>query len=100
MGVDWLEIGCLMEVSSMFDMCTYCIFYTLYDRVIRNAQIICNFEYTFYSNLDNSNWMSLLSEDVYAGIDIINYKTKSNKNTHIHVVVLMVTLYLHFPNNY
>ncbi len=30
MGVNWPEIGCLMEVSIMFDMCTYCVF-TLQD---------------------------------------------------------------------
>ncbi len=26
MGVDWLQIGYLMEVSVMFDICTYCVF--------------------------------------------------------------------------
>ncbi len=26
MEVDWPEIGCLMEVSTMFYICTYCIF--------------------------------------------------------------------------
>ena len=26
MGVDWPEITCLMEVSIMFYMCTYCVF--------------------------------------------------------------------------
>ncbi len=31
MGVDGPEIGCWMEVSSMFDICTYCVF-TLYGR--------------------------------------------------------------------
>ena len=31
MEVDWPKIGCLMEVSIMFDICTYCIF-TLYRR--------------------------------------------------------------------
>ena len=30
-GVDWPEIGCLMEVSVMFDICTYYIL-TLYGR--------------------------------------------------------------------
>ena len=34
MGVDWLKIGCLMEVSIMIDICTYCVF-TLYDRPSR-----------------------------------------------------------------
>ena len=33
MWVDWLEIGSLMEVSIMFDICTYCIFtFNLYSR--------------------------------------------------------------------
>ncbi len=29
MGVDWLKIWRLLEVSTMFDICTYCVF-TLY----------------------------------------------------------------------
>ena len=31
MGVDWLKIGCLMEVSIVFDICRYCVF-TFYGR--------------------------------------------------------------------
>ncbi len=32
MGVDWPKIGCQMEVSIVFAICTYCIF-TLYGRM-------------------------------------------------------------------
>ena len=33
MAVDWHGTGCLMEVSVMFDIWTYCVF-TLYDKDI------------------------------------------------------------------
>ncbi len=31
-SMDWPELGCLMEVTILFDTCTYCIL-TLYDRM-------------------------------------------------------------------
>ena len=40
MGVDWPEIFCLMEVSIMFDICTYCGF-TWYDRDNKIVMATC-----------------------------------------------------------
>ena len=48
-GVDWSEIGCLMEVSAMFYICTYCVFtwsgsgvqntpYTIISAVVESTQ--------------------------------------------------------------
>ncbi len=36
-GVDWPKIVCLMEVSTLFCICTYCIF-TRYGRIIDSFQ--------------------------------------------------------------
>ncbi len=44
--MDWREIACLMEVSIMFDTCTYCVF-TLYIRLCTSDILPMSFWSTF-----------------------------------------------------
>ncbi len=50
MGVDWPEIACLMEVSTMFNICRYCIF-TWYGRDAINATKIQHLNLQGHSSL-------------------------------------------------
>ena len=62
MGVDWAEIGCLIEVSIMFDICTYCVItfcvgpfgHMFFKRFI------------FIYNLHNAEWLQLAYQGGYA----------------------------------
>ena len=51
MRVDWPEIQLLMEISVMFDICTYCIF-TSYGTIIKGFFSA----HTSYSSLGNRLW--------------------------------------------
>ena len=68
MGVDWPEIGCLMEVSAMFYICTYCVFPWWGREVHHDIQYadlgFCLPEVSLYRNSHGSLCASLITTNV------------------------------------
>ncbi len=63
MGVDWPEIGRLMEASIMFDICTYCLV-TLYGR---RSLATCTCFYKSRSQARNQDliWVIILCKSIF-----------------------------------